>query len=158
MSGGLSWRPRRGRDVLIYEICLTAHSGFTHAEEGRRAQRERTLLQARVSFAGGSMSFPCIVTQISATGAKISVKDETVMPEHFQISIPQRRIDCEARLVWRRAGHAGVAFKLSVGVAAADAPLDVLQARLQALEAENKAQRATIEKLTAQLSKFREGY
>ena len=102
------------------------------------------------------MSFSCLVTKISTTGAKISVDDQTAMPEHFQIAIPQRAIDRAARLVWRRAGSAGIAFE-----AEAEAVSDAAQGsqtRLQALEAENKALRATIESLTARLREFGEGY
>jgi hypothetical protein len=129
-----------------------------HGAEAHRAQRERTLLQARVSYSGGSISFSCLVAQISATGAKIAVKDQTALPEYFQIAIPQRGIDCGARLVWRRAGYAGIAFKVAQEAeVAADASQNP-NPRLQALEAENKALRATVDKLTAQLSKFLDAY
>jgi hypothetical protein len=137
---------------------LSADLRSSHGAEAHRAQRERTLLQARVSYAGGSISFSCLVAQISATGAKIAVNDQTALPEYFQIAIPQRGIDCGARLVWRRAGHAGIAFKVAQEAAVV---LDASQnpdPRLQALEAENKALRATIDKLTVQLSKFLDGY
>jgi hypothetical protein len=136
---------------------LTADLRFTHGAEAHRAQRERTLLQAHVSYAGGSISFSCLVAQISATGAKIALNDQTALPENFQIAIPQRGIDCSARLVWRRAGYAGIAFKVAQEAEVADASQDQ-NPRLQALEAENKALRATIDKLTAQLGKFLDGY
>jgi hypothetical protein len=141
----------------LAEISLSADPGFGGVES-RRAPRERVLLQARVSYAGGSTSFPCLVTQISATGAKIAINDEAAMPEYFQIAIPQRGIDSGARLVWRRAGYAGIAFEnVPTAEVAADASQDP-NTRLQALEAENNAQRATIEQLTAQLSRFVDGY
>jgi len=137
---------------------LTADLRFTHGAEAHRAHRERTLLQAHVSYSGGSISFSCLVSQISATGAKIAIIDQTALPENFQIAIPQRAIDCDARLVWRRAGHAGIAFKFAhEAEVAADASQNT-HPRLQALEAENKALRATVDKLTAQLSKFLDGY
>jgi peptidoglycan hydrolase CwlO-like protein len=60
--------------------------------------------------------------------------------------------------VWRRAGHAGIAFKVAPAAElVADAPQNA-NARLQDLEAENRALRATIDKLTAQLSRFLDGY
>jgi len=104
------------------------------------------------------MSFPCLVMQISATGARIAVDGQTAMPENFQIAIPQRGIDCGARLMWRRAGHAGIAFKVAPEAEAAAETSQNPNARTQALEAENKALRATIDQLTAQLSRFLDGY
>ena len=148
---------RSNRLNYLAEISLSADPGFSGAE-ARRAPRERVLLQASVSYAGGSTSFPCLVTQISATGAKIAVNDDVAMPEYFQIAIPQRGTDCGARLVWRRAGHAGIAFEDAPAAAVvADASHDP-NTRLQALEAENNAQRATIDQLTAQLKRFVDGY
>jgi hypothetical protein len=140
------------------EISLSADLRFTHGAEAHRAPRERTLLQAHVSYAGGSISFSCLVAQISATGAKIAVDGQTALPEYFQIASPQRGIDCGARLVWRRSGYAGIAFTVAQEAeVAADASQNP-NPRLQTLEAENKALRATVDKLTAQLSKFLDGY
>ncbi len=122
------------------------------SKEARRAPRERALLQAKVSYAGGSISFTCLVTQISASGAKIAISDQTSLPENFQFCIPQKNIDCGARLVWRRAGHAGVAFKLAPAPETQGPSDDV--SRLELLEAENKMLRATIDHLTAQLKAY----
>jgi hypothetical protein len=137
---------------------MSADPRFLHVMEVRRAQRERALLQACVSYAGGSISFPCLVTQISATDAKIAVNDQTAIPENFQIAIPQRGIDCSARLVWRRAGHAGIAFKAAPTAEVVPDASQHPKARLRALETENKALRATIVRLTAQLDRFADGY
>jgi hypothetical protein len=136
---------------------LSAEPGFSGVE-ARRAPRERVLLQARVSYAGGTISFPCLVTQISAFGGKIAINDEAALPEYFQIAVPQRGIDCSARLVWHRAGHAGIAFEdAPAAEVAADATHDP-NTRVQTLEAENDAPHATIEQLSAQLSRFVDGY
>jgi len=148
---------RSDRLNYLAEISLSADPGFS-GEEARRAPRERVLLHARVSYAGGSVSFPCLVTQISATGCKIAINDDAALPEQFQIAILQRGIDCSARLVWHRAGNAGIAFEdAPAAEAVADASQDPIT-RSQALEAENNTLRATIEQLTAQLSRFVDGH
>ena len=68
------------------------------------------------------------------------------------------RPPCELHSQPSRHAHLTPHFKQpEVGVAT-DGPLNIQEARLQALEAENKAQRETIEKLTAQLSKLVDGY
>jgi hypothetical protein len=121
----------------------------------RRAARERAFLQARLSFAHGAVSFPCVVTQISATGAKLSVGDEVSVPDRFQLEIPQRGVDCPAEMVWRRNGQVGVVFL------APEAPPERWEtslARLRELEAENAKLRASLLSLTEQLSRITESY
>jgi hypothetical protein len=141
--------------INIVKVSLQVKAASGESMEARRAPRERALLQGKVSYAGGSISFTCIVTQISATGAKIAINDQTSLPEHFQFCIPQKNIDCAARLVWRRAGYAGVAFKAAPAPEARASSDDSM--RLELLEAENRMLRATIDHLTAQLKAYASG-
>ncbi len=128
----------------------------TEPRAERRAPRERAFLNARLSFAHGAVSFPCVVTQISATGAKLSIGDEVSLPDRFHIEIAQRGVDRPAEMVWRRNGQVAVAFL----------PSDLRQqegwetslARLRELEAENAKLRANLIALTEQFNRITEGY
>ncbi len=121
----------------------------TEPRAERRAPRERAFLNAPVSF-------PCVVTQISATGAKLSIGDEVSLPDRFHIEIAQRGVDRPAEMVWRRNGQVAVAFL----------PSDLRQqegwetslARLRELEAENAKLRANLIALTEQFNRITEGY
>ncbi len=115
----------------------------------RRAPRERAFLQARLSFANGAMSFPCLVTQISATGARLAVEDAIALPDRFHVSIPRKDIDCQARLVWRKDGHAAVAFPKAGSDS--DKTRAALIDRLAALEADNARLRDQVAELVAEL-------
>ncbi len=128
----------------------------TEPRPERRSPRERAFLQARLSFAHGAVSFPCVVTQISANGAKLSVSDDVSVPDRFQIEIPQRGIDCPAEMVWRRNGQVGVVF-LKPDARKAEG-WETSLARLRELESENAKLRANLLSLTEQLNRITEGY
>lgn len=150
---------RQARDhPLPYfrEACLVAANKSQKSSDPRRAPRERAFLKARLSFANGTMSFPCLVTQISATGARLAVDDDAALPDHFQIAIAQKGVDRAAKLIWRRDGQAAVEF---APVGDEDpSSLEAALARLRVLEAENISLRATVAKLTGQLKQTTEGY
>ena len=126
------------------------------AGKDRRAHRERAFLQARISFAGGSMSYPCFVTQISATGAKIALDAQVSLPERFHITIAQRNVDREARRVWQKEGSAALVFLAPEKSVKSD--VRDLERRLRALEAENARLRAQISALSTRLKDQAEGY
>ena len=119
----------------------------------RRAPRERAFLSGSISYGGGALSTPCTVMQLSATGAKLSVAATISLPEIFQIAIAQKAIDRRARLIWRKADVAAVAFELD------DSPTeppagDSARVRIAALQAENERLKARIGKLTAQVARL----
>jgi hypothetical protein len=77
--------------------------------ERRVARREPAVLPAALLFRNGR-STDCTVLNLSATGAKLSLRKDFLLPSDFRLSIPGRRLLRHARLVWRRDGEAGVAF------------------------------------------------
>jgi hypothetical protein len=128
----------------------------TEAASERRKPRERAFLQAKLSFADGAVSFPCLAIQISATGAKLAIDDSISAPDRFQIEIPQRGVDCPAKMIWRRKGHMGVAFE-QPDVRKPE-PWEASLARLRELEAENEKLRASLLALTEQVSRITDNY
>jgi hypothetical protein len=123
------------------------------SSEARRAPRERALLTARISYNNGALSTQCSVVQISASGAKINVAAGACLPDVFQFAIPQRSIDCRAKLVWRRGDLAGVAFERDAVAAQAD-PDDANRALIKALRTENEKLKGRIGVLKAQIARL----
>ncbi|MEF2553066.1 PilZ domain-containing protein [Aurantimonas sp. A2-1-M11] len=78
--------------------------------ERRVAPRMRTLKRAKVVFNGGYSTFDCIVRNISATGALLTIDDAAHLPKEFQIRIGEAQDERPARLVYRRAMFAGIRF------------------------------------------------
>ena len=119
----------------------------------RRAPRERAFLSGSISYGGGAMSTPCTVMQLSATGAKLSVASTISLPEIFQIVVAQKAINRRARLIWRKADVAAVAFELD------DSPVelpagDSARARIAAMQAENERLKARVGELSAQIARL----
>jgi len=117
----------------------------------RRAPRQRAFLSARLVYLDGAISFDCSVTQFSATGAKINIKEDVNLPERFIVEIPQRRVKTEARLVRREADSIAIAFEAEAD--RFEASPAALRERIRLLEAENRMLRATCQTLNAQLAK-----
>jgi len=108
-----------------------------------RERRARALLNATISTFDNALSTPCLVNNISNSGARITISESIPLGAEFKISIPQRGITCVARQVWRQGDQLGVAFQPDPGVAAAQSGADK-DARIRALEAENAHLKAEI--------------
>jgi len=117
----------------------------------RRAPRQRAFLSAKLVYLDNSISIDCSVTQISATGAKINVKEDVNLPERFRLEIPLRRVKTEARLVRREAESIAVAF--GTEAEPFESSPSALSQRIRVLEAENRMLRATCQALNEQLAK-----
>ncbi|MCA0407565.1 MAG: PilZ domain-containing protein [Proteobacteria bacterium] len=79
--------------------------------ERRQNQRRRTLMGAKIRCAVFTGATPCVVRNVSDTGACLSVEDALWVPGHFQIEVPHLRLRSDARVVWRRGNGVGIAFE-----------------------------------------------
>jgi hypothetical protein len=123
--------------------------------DARRANRERTLLPGRISFGDGILSMECIVMQLSESGARIKLPPGVSLPDRFHIAIPQREVNCHARLIWRKTDQAAVEFaKPASGPSLTSEPDQV--AKLRQLEAEHAALRAKVAELMAKVKRLTE--
>lgn len=88
-------------------------SAVTHEEpdgsERRVAPRTRTLKRAKILFNNRFSTYDCIVRNISATGALLTIDEAAHLPKTFEVRIgddPER----PAKLVYRRGMLAGIRF------------------------------------------------
>lgn len=119
----------------------------------RRAPRERAFLSGSISYGGGALSTPCTVMQLSPTGAKLSVAATISLPEVFQIVIAQKSIDRRAKLIWRKADTAAVAFEPEEKPAELPAG-ESARGKIAALQAENDRLKARVGELSAQIARL----
>lgn len=79
-------------------------------DEKRQTPRRRILKAGTISFAlaGG---IDCVVKNISANGALLSVESSVGIPNNFTLIIPNESIKRDAEVKWRRARSIGIAFR-----------------------------------------------
>lgn len=123
--------------------------------EHRREIRQRTFLKGRILFNKGASSMDCLVRDMSSSGARLSLTETTVLPETFDLYIPQKEKTYRSTLAWRRADGVGITFVDEAAPAPVPAPapapaaaqpddsasLLTLVRRVTELEAENAALR-----------------
>lgn len=100
---------------------MTATLPDFEGAERRTAPRMRVLKRAKLIFNGGFSTFDCIVRNISATGALLTIDDSVQLPKEFRIRIGEEQAIRPAELIYRRSMFAGIRF-LDLGERGAGAP------------------------------------
>ncbi|WP_375408456.1 PilZ domain-containing protein [uncultured Methylobacterium sp.] len=89
--------------------------------EHRRETRQRTFLKGRIIFNNGASSMDCLVRDMSMSGARLALSQSAVLPEAFDLYIPQKERTYRSSLRWRRSDGIGITFA-DTGAARAPAP------------------------------------
>ena len=116
-------------------------------QDRRRSTRNRTYIGGQIAFNQRSSLMDCLVRNISAEGAKLVFAQTATVPQEFDLSVLSNERTFRARVVWRRADEAGVAF-LEPRPQTAPVSLDLMR-RLRQCEAENAALRQRMEQLSS---------
>lgn len=97
-------------------------------KDQRRNRRRSLRYPARIVSVDGRETMPCVVTDVSQTGARVKVEDGGSLPDDFILRLAggenPRRV---CHLVWRAKSQAGVRFekegaKAGPGAARPDQP------------------------------------
>lgn len=80
--------------------------------EQRSSLRKNTSLKGEIHASGGRM-VACIVSNLSAHGAKLNVVRSAELPGTFQLKAADLDLDVHAKLVWRTDDEVGVRFPLT---------------------------------------------
>jgi hypothetical protein len=78
--------------------------------ERRLAPRRNTRIEAKIVYAGGRTTRPCIIRNVSETGAKIEVAAVAGIPDTFDLLIPGHHPH-HCRVMWRSLKEMGVAYR-----------------------------------------------
>lgn len=78
--------------------------------EARAEGRKRTLLGAKVVSRDGIYSCDCLIREISASGARITISSSVIIASPFFLIDYQSQVMFEAKIVWRNAHQAGLKF------------------------------------------------
>jgi hypothetical protein len=78
--------------------------------EKRLSPRRNTMIEAQAVFDSGRVRVPCIIRNLSETGAKIEVRaGVSAVPQTFDLVAPGHRPH-NCRVVWRALKEMGVEF------------------------------------------------
>jgi hypothetical protein len=115
--------------------------------ENRSAARVRAVLKAEIRYNDGLMSTPCLVRDLSETGARLELTGDVALPDRFELYIEKKHQTRRAVMKRRQGRDVGVAFD---DVEAEPPPADdALARRVSKLEAEIVELRRLLEKTAA---------
>jgi hypothetical protein len=81
----------------------------------RKAERLPSFLGGTIIYNRGRFSLPCIVKNLSPTGAKLTAKNLPTLPERFDLHVPQKKATYAVRMTWREGDVVGVAIEGTSG-------------------------------------------
>ena len=77
--------------------------------ETRVAPRVRVMKAAKINYGGDK--HPCVIRDISSTGAALEFSDLIRIPDEFTLLMPEERLNPSCRVVWRSQYRVGVTFE-----------------------------------------------
>ena len=121
--------------------------------EHRIAPRVRTVLKAEIRYNDGMMSAPCVVRDLSDSGARLELVGEIALPDHFDLYIEKKHRTFRAALKRRCGREIGVAFK-EAGEPKGERPADSeMSERMTKLEGEVAELKSGLAALAAAISR-----
>src|SRR4051794_31830400 len=115
-------------------------------QERRKNPRMRTYFGGQIASSERRPLMECLVRNISADGARLLFTRLRTVPEEFDLLVHKNERSFRARMIWRRADEAGVAF-LEPRPDCSPVSLDLVR-RLRRCEAE----KAALQRRVAELS------
>lgn len=124
--------------------------------EKRSAPRLRSFLKGKAIFNNRQSTLDCLVRDISATGARLEVSNAVLLPELFDLYVPQKDTTYRVRITWRAEGEIGVEFDhVPAQVQAAPAPRADLASRVHDVEVELAALRMLVSQVRLEVDDLR---
>lgn len=76
----------------------------------RENARKKVLKGGTVAYSGRQVTLPCIVRDISSTGARLRIDSKTNVPDTFELLIELDGLEAPCQVMWRKGQEVGVAF------------------------------------------------
>jgi hypothetical protein len=76
----------------------------------RDSARKAVLVRGTIAF--GEQEFDCVVLNLSARGASLSLETDTTMPFAFDLAIDGERRQRRCRVIWRIDRQLGISFDI----------------------------------------------
>jgi hypothetical protein len=121
------------------------------AEEPKVAIRQRTFLKGTVYYDNRRASIECVIRDLSDSGARLTFDHPSTVPDNIELFIQQKQQTLRARVRRREPNEIGIAFEIERSLEPRRATDAELQQRGETLEAEIKALKRLVAKLTAKV-------
>jgi hypothetical protein len=82
-----------------------------HGDNRRGSERLPSFLGGTIIYNRSRFSLPCIVKNLSSTGAKLTAKNLPTLPDRFELHVPQKKAVYTVRMTWREGDVVGVAIE-----------------------------------------------
>jgi two-component system response regulator len=79
-------------------------------DDKRRAQRKRMLKGGTIAFSARHATVPCVVRDVSGTGARLQVQNGMGVPDTFELIVELDGLEAQCAVVWRKPSEVGVEF------------------------------------------------
>ena len=76
----------------------------------RKTARTRTYLGGVLAFQERYATLDCTIRNLSDEGARITVDGSAILPDEFDLAVSRNDRAYRAKLIWRSASEAGLAF------------------------------------------------
>lgn len=111
----------------------------------RRHFRGRVYYGARIAFNNRNSTMDCLIRNFSERGARVELDNACMISDEVDLTVERKGLAFRARMIWRRDGEAGFAFRRAKHVAV---PMTLDWAlRLRATERANKMLLQRVEQL-----------
>ena len=115
--------------------------------ERRQSTRARVIYGAVIAYNGRQSTVDCVVRNFSEDGAKVDFENPAQLPDAVELLITKKNRAFIAKITWRQANEAGLAFR----PAERDAPISLDWARrLRACEADRRKLQNRIDRLLSE--------
>jgi hypothetical protein len=88
----------------------TLQDSMTKSVESRRQARARSFLGGKLVSRDGHISARCLIRDISASGARISISNDIIIASPLFLIASSNQTIYVAKIVWRNASQAGLEF------------------------------------------------
>jgi hypothetical protein len=78
--------------------------------ERRALARHKTFIKGRIYFNNRLSSMDCIVRDFTDRGARLEASESVLLPDAFELYLPNKDEHFFARVEWRKGNHLGVSW------------------------------------------------
>ena len=78
--------------------------------EKRKSQRQTLKYPAKIDVASGDVPINCVLTDVSASGVRLTVESPDQVPEYFELVLAPDQVMRRCKVIWRDGNVVGAEF------------------------------------------------